>query len=238
MVLVTGRRLPAARRVAEELGGAPTLILHNGALVIDAGQVLLCMPLGREAARSAIAVGRTRGAEPVLHCGPRGEGRLFVEGTSPSNELLFYYLERAHPDVVVVQDLESVLADDPMQVMFGGAIAEMNDIEPLLATSLGDQARVLRTVYPRNGVGLLDVLHPRVDKAAAVAFLQQRYGVPPEATLAIGDNWNDRGMLEAAGLGLVMGNADPEMLRLGFPALPTNDEDGVAVGLERYVLGQ
>jgi hypothetical protein len=43
-------------------------------------------------------------------------------------------------------------------------------------------------------------------------------------------------MLEAAGLGLVMGNADPEMLALGLPVLPTNDEDGVALAIERHVL--
>ncbi len=44
-------------------------------------------------------------------------------------------------------------------------------------------------------------------------------------------------MLAAAGLGLVMGNADPEMLRLGLAVLPTNDEDGVAVAVEKYILG-
>jgi hydroxymethylpyrimidine pyrophosphatase-like HAD family hydrolase len=55
-------------------------------------------------------------------------------------------------------------------------------------------------------------------------------------TLAIGDNWNDHEMLERAGLGLVMGNADPEMLKLGLPVLPTNDEDGVAVAIEEHVL--
>jgi len=55
-------------------------------------------------------------------------------------------------------------------------------------------------------------------------------------TLAIGDNWNDHEMLSGAGLGLVMGNADPEMLALGLPVLPTNDEDGVAHAIERHVL--
>ena len=43
-------------------------------------------------------------------------------------------------------------------------------------------------------------------------------------------------MLSGAGLGLVMGNADPEMLTLGLPVLPTNDEDGVALAIERHVL--
>ncbi len=44
-------------------------------------------------------------------------------------------------------------------------------------------------------------------------------------------------MVERAGLGFVMGNADPELLALGLPVLPTNDEDGVARAIEEHVLG-
>jgi 5-amino-6-(5-phospho-D-ribitylamino)uracil phosphatase len=91
-------------------------------------------------------------------------------------------------------------------------------------------------MYPESGVGILDVLAPGVNKAEAVEFLQERWGVSARETLAVGDNWNDVEMLRAAGLGLVMGNADPDLRALGFPALPTNDEDGVAVAVEEYVL--
>jgi hydroxymethylpyrimidine pyrophosphatase-like HAD family hydrolase len=93
------------------------------------------------------------------------------------------------------------------------------------------------TFYPSRRVGLLDVLDRGVDKAEALAFLQERWGLGPSDVLAIGDNWNDREMLKRAGLGLVMGNADAAMLALGLPVLPTNDEDGVAYAIERYVLG-
>jgi hydroxymethylpyrimidine pyrophosphatase-like HAD family hydrolase len=81
------------------------------------------------------------------------------------------------------------------------------------------------------------VLTPGVHKAEALAFVQARWGVSAAETLAIGDNWNDHEMLEAAGLGLVMGNADPRMLELGLPVLPSNDEDGVAHAIEHHVLG-
>jgi len=80
------------------------------------------------------------------------------------------------------------------------------------------------------------VLDPGVGKADALAFLQRRWSILAAETLAIGDNWNDHEMLERAGLGLVMGNADPQMLALGLPVLPTNDEDGVAIAVERYLL--
>jgi hydroxymethylpyrimidine pyrophosphatase-like HAD family hydrolase len=80
------------------------------------------------------------------------------------------------------------------------------------------------------------VLDPNVGKAEALAFLQQRWGISPHETLAIGDNWNDRAMLEGAGRGLLMGNAPRELVALGLPLLPTNDEDGVAQAIESHVL--
>jgi hypothetical protein len=237
VVLVTGRRYPAARRVAEDLGGHVPLVLHNGALIVDQGLVLRCVPLARATALTAVRVGRAAGADPVVHCGHAGEGRLLVEAISPANTLLAYYLDRSHPDVCVMDDL-AALAEDPIQVMFGGTVGAMDGLLSLLRAALGAQARIERTVYPRNDTGLLDVLDPRVGKAEALGYLQRRFDVAASETLAIGDNWNDHEMLEAAGLGLVMGNADPQMLKLGLPLLPTNDEDGVAVAVERHILSR
>lgn len=236
LVLVTGRRHPAARRVAEMLGGDVPLVLHNGALVVECGRVLRCRPLPLETARRAIELGRTHGADPVVHYGQQAEGRLLVEGVQTSNTLLAYYLDKSHPDVTRVDDLAAALAEDPIQVMFGGALAGMDAFSLRLKGALGTSARVERTVYPRDGVGIVDVIHADVSKAEALRYLQGRWGLRPSETMAIGDNWNDREMLEQAGLGLVMGNADPAMLRLGLPVLPTNDQDGVAFAIERYVL--
>jgi Cof subfamily protein (haloacid dehalogenase superfamily) len=235
LVLVTGRRLPAARRAAAALGDVD-LVLHNGALIVEDGVVLRCRPLPRELARSAIRIGRALEADPVIHAGHRGEGRLVVEGVRPSNTLLAYYVERSNPDVVQVDDLETALTEDPLQVMFGGRRELMEALLPRLMEGVGGPVRIERTLYPESGVGILDVLAPDVNKAEAVAFLQERWRVNAAETLAVGDNWNDLEMLRTAGLGLVMGNADPDLRALGFPVLPTNDEDGVAVAVEKYVL--
>jgi hypothetical protein len=238
LVLVTGRRQPSARRVAEELGGDVPLVLHNGALVVDEGRVLRCRPLLRASARRAIDVGRAAGAEPVLHCGSKGEGWLLVDAEARPGGLVGYYLERSRAEVRVVPDLvAAVAAEEPIQIMFGGERPAMETLRAALAAALGSEARVERTVYPATGVVLLDVLHPAVGKAEALGFLQERWGIAPSETLAIGDNWNDREMVEKAGLGFVMGNADPELLALGLPVLPTNEEDGVAWAIEEHVLG-
>jgi len=237
LVLVTGRRYPSAQRVALELGGEVPLVLHNGALVIERGSVLRCRLLARAAAREAIAVGRAHGAEPVLHCGARGEGLLLVAAHARRDGLVGYYLERSRDEVRAVSDLEAALeAEAPIQVMFGGTRAEMVPLRAALEAALAGRARIERTVYPATGVVLLDVIDPGVGKADALAFLQERWGVSAAETLAIGDNWNDQEMVATAGRGFVMGNADPELLALGLPCLPSNDEDGVATAIEEHVL--
>jgi hypothetical protein len=140
LLLVTGRRYPAARRVALALGGEVDLVLHNGALIMERGAVLRCLPLRRETAILAIRAGRERRADPVLHLGQQGQGQLLVEGIEPSNTLLVYYLDKSHPDVVVVPELEAALSEDPIQVMFGGSLADMDALEPHLTARLGPAA--------------------------------------------------------------------------------------------------
>jgi Cof subfamily protein (haloacid dehalogenase superfamily) len=237
LVLVTGRRHPSARRVAEDLGGTVPLVLHNGALVVEDGAVLRCRPLPRDVARRAIRSGRSCRAEPVLHCGSAGEGWLLVEASAPPGGLVGRYLERSRAEVRVVPDLEAAVeGEEPIQVMFGGTREEMESVREALEREPGTAARVERTVYPANGLVLLDVLEPSVGKAEALGFLQERWGIDPAETLAIGDNWNDREMLESSGYGFVMGNADPGLLALGLAVLPTNDDDGVARAIEQHVL--
>jgi Cof subfamily protein (haloacid dehalogenase superfamily) len=239
LVLVTGRRLPSARRIARDLGGDVPLVLHNGALVVEGHEILRSLALPRDVARDSVACGLAVGVEPVLHCGARGEGRLLVRSAASPTPLMRYYLERAGEDVRAVPDLLVALVDEePMQVMFGGGPGEMEAARDALEGALRDRARIERSVYPARDLVILEVLARSVGKAAAVAFLQARWGITAGETLAIGDNWNDHEMLARAGLGFVMGNADPELRRLGLPVLPTNDEDGVARAIERHVLGQ
>ena len=238
LALVTGRRLPSARRVAGTLGGDTAIVAHNGALVEEGARLLVSRPLGRAEARLAVEVGLAGGAEPVVHCGAGGEGRILVRKGGRRSHHVLYYLERAAADVRPVPDLPAAVdAEEPMLVMFGGACREMATTRQALAEALGGRTRVERSVYP-NDLEILEVLDAGVTKSAAVAWLQRRWGIAPGQTLAIGDNWNDREMIRAAGVGYLMGNADPALRRLGLPVLPSNDDDGVAVAIERHVLGK
>lgn len=239
IALITGRRYPAARRIAELLPGDPALVLHNGGLVIENAVAVRVRPLARASAIAVLTFTRGLRADPVVHFGLRGEGLLYVENASPSHTLLAYYLHRSHPDVRVVDNIEEVVAserDDPIQVMFGGSMNEMESLADAIETR-GFDVSALRTVYPKDDLSLIDVVAPTVDKSEALSFLCSRWSLDIGQVLAIGDNWNDRLMLLAAGKGCVMGNADPGMRSLGLEVVPGNDEDGVAYAVERFILG-
>lgn len=238
VALITGRRYPAAKRIADLLPDVPVLVLHNGGLVIENAVAIRVSPLARETAREIVTFAKALRADPVVHFGHGGEGLLYVENESPSHTLLAYYLSRSHPDVRLVESLEMTLSskpDEPIQVMFGGSMNEMEDLAAAI-DSRRFEASALRTVYPKDDLSLIDVVGPGVDKAEALAFLCSRWGVHIREVLAIGDNWNDRQMLLAAGRGCIMGNAEPGLRALGLEVLPGNDEDGVADAIERHVL--
>lgn len=239
VALVTGRRYPAARRIAVDLGGDPLLVLHNGGLIMGSAagsRPLRVRPLSRRAARSVVDIARSFGADPVVHAGHGGEGLLYVETTSPAHTLLAYYLTKSHPDVRVVENLDRFLEDaeeDPIQVMFGGSIDSMARLDARLGRAV-DGAKSLRTTYAASDLSLIDVVESSVDKSEALEFLCGMWNLGLADVLAIGDNWNDRDMLLAAGRGCVMGNADPQLRALGLPVVASNDHDGVAEAIRSF----
>lgn len=83
----------------------------------------------------------------------------------------------------------------------------------------------------------IEVLPPGLSKARAMAWLADHLGVRREETMAIGDGDNDVEMLEWAALGVAMGNATPQTKAAAKWVAPAVEEDGLAVALQRFVLG-
>ena len=71
-------------------------------------------------------------------------------------------------------------------------------------------------------------------KGNALKRFAEHLGFTLENCMAFGDGMNDFTMVEAAGLGIAMANAEPEVKRVAKWIAPSNDEDGVAAGLEKW----
>ena len=84
----------------------------------------------------------------------------------------------------------------------------------------------------------LDVTHPLANKGAVARFLSARYAIPPEEIATIGDMPNDVLMFAHSGLSIAMGNADREVQRAARRVTSSNDDDGFANAVERFILGE
>ncbi len=82
----------------------------------------------------------------------------------------------------------------------------------------------------------LDVTHPRANKGGVVKFLSAKYGIPMEEIATIGDMPNDVLMFAHSGLSIAMGNADREVQRAARRVTTSNDEDGFANAVHRFIL--
>ena len=90
-------------------------------------------------------------------------------------------------------------------------------------------------IYPSKPT-YLEIMPAKASKTSAINILQKKFNVDKSEIIAMGDNYNDIDMLEYAGLGIAMGNAPEDVKKHGDDVTLTNDEDGVAVALKKYVI--
>jgi Cof subfamily protein (haloacid dehalogenase superfamily) len=82
----------------------------------------------------------------------------------------------------------------------------------------------------------LDVTHPEANKGCVARSLAERYGLSTTELATIGDMPNDVLMFAHSGLSIAMGNASLEVVRAARRVTATNDDDGFASAVDRYVL--
>jgi Cof subfamily protein (haloacid dehalogenase superfamily) len=82
----------------------------------------------------------------------------------------------------------------------------------------------------------LDVTHPQANKGHAVRALAQRLGIAPSTIAVIGDGRNDISMFNVAALAIAMGNADADVKQQAQFVTMSNEDDGFAAAVERWVL--
>ena len=84
----------------------------------------------------------------------------------------------------------------------------------------------------------LDITHPQANKGAVVTYLAGRYDLAEDEIATIGDMPNDVLMFARSGLSIAMGNAHREVQRAARHVTTTNDEDGFANAVDRFILGR
>ncbi len=82
---------------------------------------------------------------------------------------------------------------------------------------------------------LVEVVNSRITKGSSIEFLSRHFGVESQKVIAIGDNFNDVPMLERAGLGIAVNNAEQALKSLaGYVCDRTNEQGAIAEIIEKF----
>ena len=81
-----------------------------------------------------------------------------------------------------------------------------------------------------------EITNENVNKWSALEFLLKKLNINKEEVITIGDNVNDKEMIEEAGLGVVMGNSNPKMKEIADVIVSDNNSDGVSQAIEKFIL--
>ena len=181
-----------------------------------------------------------------------------VIAKSLNYNVLFYHKENAKKSeekrthINIVQDVEQYIKDSGTDKFLKITICDeskyiFNKIVQILKEMKGID--ILETEYMSNKIikdGTEEILiqyyyteitNQNVNKWSAIEFLINYLNIPKEEVVAIGDNLNDREMIENAGLGIVMGNSNPKMKEIeGVKVVADNNSEGVMDAINTYVL--
>lgn len=106
----------------------------------------------------------------------------------------------------------------------------LEEILPKMQKEFGDVLNIFR-----SEPFFMELTPPGIDKAKSLERLLELTGLKREELIACGDGFNDVSMIKYAGLGVAMSNAQPAVKEVADEITLTNDEDGVALIVEKYM---
>lgn len=223
VVPATGRPMAIASDVVEASGLDDFWIFANGAITRHLGRDELIRAFWMERTVVIELFDRIRRRMP--------RARFAVEfATTMAYEAGFETVVPNEPPVPPSADLVAELerVSEPIQklLVFDDSIDLGRLWDEVNAAADG------LSVPSYSGLAFVELAPERITKATALELLARDLGLSVDDVGAVGDNHNDVTMLEWAGTGYAMGNAEPSIQASADIVLPPNDDDGVAVLIE------
>ncbi len=253
VVLASGRPISSTESLAIELGVDNYLISGNGAAVYDIKN-------------QKVIYDRFLTKEQVLRIAKLCEENSFfynvytedeVIASSLNYNVLFYHKEnvkkieekRTHINIVqnIAEYIEQSGKDkflkitvcDESQFIFNSIMKRLKEIDGIDVLEVAYMSRK----KIKSGTDDVDIQYfyteitnQNVNKWSAIEFLLNKLQIQKEEVITIGDNINDKEMIENAGLGVVMGNSNPKMKEIANEIVADNNSEGVLEALNKFVL--
>ncbi len=194
-VIATGRSFLSAKNISDEIGLFSPIICYNGAMIRDYnGDVIFESYLDKKLVK-----------ELIDYC--------------DENNL---YIQLYHNNEIIVKKKRLDLHDDP-DMKYANCrevdkfdVSSISSPKMLIASNCSSISLLFnelldkfgdRAYFTRSDSHLIEIMPPGINKGSALTFLMKEYGLKKEEVMACGDNYNDKLLLENAGLKVAVANA-------------------------------
>jgi hypothetical protein len=228
IALATGKAVSAGKTLVEQVGIPMYGIYVQGLLLMDeGGRVFGQQSLHPDIARQVITYADERGFSIIAY----GSNGLYARAITPYVRDYTVPYHEILPEAV--GPLQNILWNTPIhKLSIAGEARAITGLRWQLNTQLNGKARILQAGVPE----MVEVLPPGGGKGSALKTLLKELSIKPEHVLAIGDAENDIDMIQTAGIGVAVGNADEKTKAAAKYVVASNDDDGFAEAIERFAL--
>jgi Cof subfamily protein (haloacid dehalogenase superfamily) len=226
IIVVTGRPPRWLGPIAELLDHRGTTIAANGALVVDLTTLKILDSRHVERAVAATVIQRLRASFPGVAFGVERPDGFVHERDYPRG----VRKSELAPQVTCADTLEELLSEPPVKIL---ARVESIPIDDAARMAI-DVLDGLADVY-FSGWDLLEIAPAGISKASTLERIAAQWGIGSEQIVAIGDMPNDIPMITWAGRGVAVANAHPQVRAVADDVTASNDDDGVALVIERLL---
>lgn len=226
VTISTGRPIQGVTKYIQELKIDAPIITYNGAMIVDSvsNDILYSKGLSRDDARQAIELGLSRDISMVIWA----NNELYVNRID-DNVDQYKLLSGNIP--IVVDDYNKVIDLGITKVLWIDTASNiqkhMSEISKTISKTIS---------YCTSKATYLEFFDINVSKANALEFLSKEYDIKREEMIAIGDGYNDLSMIEYAGLGVAMGNAESGVKAKADYITKSNDDNGIQEVIKKFIL--
>ncbi len=230
VIIATGKTFLSSREIIKRLGTNTPGIYNQGTVTFNSdGTIHSQQVIDKTLARQVITFAEERDYILGVYSGTR---ILVRKMTKRMEELTTHYHEPKPEEVGPLQNILDTTLVNKIIAFSPGDARRILALRWQLSMQIGSGARLLSAGIPDE----LELLPTNASKGTALKVLLKEMGIPASQVMAIGDGENDIEMLELAGLGVAMGNANDHVKSVANVTTKSNDEDGVAEAVEKYVL--
>lgn len=230
VILASGRPLfgvmPVAKALEFEKRGGYVLA-YNGGQIVDCktGETTYRREIPAECIADICKIARECQVQPLTYF----EDRILAE--SDTDEYVIKEAICNSAQIKVVEDVVSFVDYPVAKLLVVGEHTKLLPVQERLKELHGDKLDVFFSEEY-----FLEIVPKNVAKDASLAALLKILSIEQEELIACGDAMNDVSMIEYAGLGVAMDNAYPGIKEHADYVAPSNDDNGVAYVIERFML--